>query len=100
MTTGDSQVLIAGPERHPEPLRVFCAGHAYTVETSRLPNHSVARPLGAEEGPGGSPGGVRVRGGVVVGRRYAAVVPRGDGGALAVAVFLVYRAVALRRQEH
>jgi hypothetical protein len=95
MTIGGAQVLLAGPERPPEPLRVFCAGRVYTVGTRRLPNRSIARPLGGEE----APGEVRLEGGVA-GRRYRANLPPNDGRALAVAVFLLYRAVALRRQEH
>jgi len=102
MTTGGSQVLIAGPERPPEPLRVFCGGRPYAVESSVLRNRATARPLvpsGADAADGGASAEVRLRGGLS-GRAYRAEFRAGDGGALAVAAFLLYRAVALRRQAY
>jgi len=92
MATGGAQVLIAGPERPPEPLRVFCGGTVYGVESSLLRNRATARPLSPDSG-----GEVGLRGGLS-GRAYRAEFRPGDGGALAVAAFLLYRAVALRRQ--
>ncbi|QIN77353.1 hypothetical protein GBA65_01190 [Rubrobacter marinus] len=89
MRTGGAQTLIAGPERPGEPLRIFCGGKAYGAETNVLRNVSVARLLaGGDE--------VRLSGGLA-GRSYGGTFPESDGGALAVAVFLLYRNVAIRR---
>jgi hypothetical protein len=101
VTTGGAQVLIAGPERPEEPLRLLCGGRAYGVETSLLRGRAVARPLGTDGGPegGSDEGAVSLRGGVA-GRRYRAEFAGGDGVSLAVAVFVLYRTVALRRQAY
>lgn len=48
MRTDGAPVLVAGPERPREGLRIFCAGKAYEAETSVLRNTSVARRLGAD----------------------------------------------------
>lgn len=100
VTTGSAQVLIAGPERPAEPLRLLCGGRAYGVEANPLRTRAVARPLAVGGGTdGGEEGTVGLNGGVV-GRRYEARFAPGDGVALAVAVFLLYRTVALRRQAY
>ena len=97
MRTGGASLLIAGPERPKEELRIFCGGKAYEAETSILRNTSVARRLtGDPEGDGPSADGVRLVGGIA-GRSYRGTFPAGDGSALAVAIFLLYRNVAIRR---
>lgn len=97
MKTGVASVLVAGPERPKEGLRIFCGGKAYEAETSILRNASLARRLTGDPRRG-SPAedGARLEGGIA-GRSYRGVFPAGDGSALAVAVFLLYRNVALRR---
>lgn len=97
MTTNGAPLLLAGPERPHEPLRIFCSGKAFGAETSLLLNRATARPL--SEGPGEAGGEVSLRGSVA-GRRYRASFPEADGASLAVAVFLMYRTVALRRQAY
>ncbi len=97
MRTGGASLLIAGPERPKEELRIFCGGKAYEAETSVLRNTSVARRLtGGPEKDGPSAEGVRLEGGIA-GRSYRGTFPAGDGSALAVAIFLLYRSVAIRR---
>lgn len=99
MRTGGAAVLIAGPERPQEGLRIFCGGKAYEAETSVLRNTSVARRLsaGSSRGENDAAGEeVRISGGIA-GRSYLGTFPEGDGSALAVAIFLLYRNVAIRR---
>ena len=99
MRTDGAPLLIAGPEKPEEALRIFCAGSAYEAETNVFRNASVARRLTAgppkdEDGPAGDE--VDLSGGIA-GRSYRGTFPGGDGSALAVAVFLLYRNVGLRR---
>lgn len=94
MRTGGAPLLIAGPEKPEEELRIFCGGKAFEAETNVLRNTSVARLLTGN--PGESNGEVRIAGGIA-GRSYHGTFPEGDGSALAVAVFLLYRNVAIRR---
>ena len=97
LRTDGAPFLLAGPERPNEGLRIFCGGKAYEAETNVLRNTSVARLLKGNPGEGDAPGdGVRVAGGIA-GRSYRGTFPECDGGALAVAVFLLYRNVAIRR---
>ena len=91
--------LLAGPERPKEALRVFCAGKSYEAETSLLRNTSTAQRLTTgvpRDGDNSATDRVSLSGGVA-GRSYLAAFPEGDGSALAVAVFLLYRNVAIRR---
>ena len=99
MRTDGASVLIAGPERPREGLRIFCGGKAYEAETSILRNTSVARRLTAGSSRGENDAAadeVRLSGGIA-GRSYRGTFPEGDGSALAVAIFLLYRNVAIRR---
>ena len=97
MRTGGAPVLIAGPEKPNEGLRIFCGGKAYEAETSVLRNVSVARRLTGDLKEGEAAGEeVRLEGSVA-GRSYRGMFPGGDGGALAVAIFLLYRNVSVRR---
>lgn len=93
MTTDGAVVLVAGPEGGDGGFRIFCGGKTYAVSYRLLRNTATARPLGAGDGGGE----VRLRGGLA-GRSYWATFPEGDGAALAVAVFLLYRNAALRRE--
>ena len=99
MRTDGSAVLIAGPERPQEGLRIFCGGKAYEAETSVLRNTSVARRLTAAPSQNENDAtGDEVRlSGSIAGRSYRVTFPEGDGIALAVAIFLLYRNVAIRR---
>lgn len=99
MRTGGAPLLIAGPERPEEALRIFCGGKSYEARTNLLRNTSVARHLtgGSVKDDNGSTGDEVSLSGGIAGRSYRAVFPGGDGGALAVAVFLLYRNVAIRR---
>ena len=96
MKTNGASLLIAGPEKPKEGLRIFCGGKAYEAETNVLRNTSVARRLMVDPEEG-NPAGDEVRlTGSIAGRSYRGAFP-GDGGALAVAIFLLYRNVAIRR---
>ena len=92
MTTDGAVVLIAGPEGRDGGFRIFCGGKTYGVSYRLLRNTATARPLDTEDS-----GVVRLEGGLA-GRSYTATFPEGDGAALAVAVFLLYRNAALRRE--
>ena len=99
MTTEGATVLLAGPEEPKGGLRIFCGGKTYEAETNLLSNTATARLL-ADTPEGGGPGGeVRLEGGLT-GRSYRATFLEGDGGTLAIAVFLLYRNVALRRTAY
>ena len=93
MRTNGAPLLIAGPEKPKEGLRIFCGGKAYEAETNVLRNSSLARCL-TRDGPAADE--VRLNGGIA-GRNYQAAFPAADGSALAVAIFLLYRNVAIRR---
>ena len=95
MRTNGAPLLIAGPEKPKEGLRIFCGGKAYEAETNILRNTSVARRLIGDES---DPTADEVRlAGSIAGRSYRASFPAADGSALAVAIFLLYRNVAIRR---
>ena len=97
MKTNGASALVAGPERPKEALRIFCGGKVYEAETNVLRNTSAARRLtGKPSGDDPAGGAVNLSGGIA-GRSYRGTFPKGDGGALAVAVFLLYRNVAIRR---
>lgn len=91
MVTDGASVLLANPANPRRGLRIFCGGRTYESESSVLSNTATAVRL-----PEGLDG-VSVKGGLA-GRSYEAEFPRGDAAALAVAVFLLYRSVALRRE--
>lgn len=95
MKTGGAPVLLASPADPSGGLRIFCAARTYEARWSVLRNTATALLLA--DGEPGTHGEVRVQGGLA-GRSYEATFPPGDGAPLAVAVFLLYRGVALRRQ--
>lgn len=95
MTTDGAVVLIAGPEGRDGGFSIFCGGKTYEARYKLLRNTATARPADAANKADAE---VRLKGGLA-GRRYVATFPENDGGAaLAVAVFLLYRNVALRRE--
>ena len=91
MTTGGAPILLASPSDPKSGLRVFCGGKTYETESNVLRNTAAARLLPERKDA------VRVKGGLA-GRSYEATFPDGDGASLTVAVFLLYRSVALRRE--
>ena len=93
MITDGAVVLIAGPEGPDGGFRIFCGGKTYEATFRLLRNTAAARPMDAE----GADAEVRLEGGLT-GRSYGATFPEDDGAALAVAVFLLYRNAALRRE--
>jgi len=90
MLGGGGEVLveeIAGPVDAPE---VRCGGRLYEVRLRLLRNAAVARS------PGGSEA-ARVAGGLT-NRGYQASFDAGDENSLPLAIFLLFRIVALRRR--
>lgn len=94
MTTGGAPVLLAHPASPGGGLRILCGGKTYETRSNVLRNTATARLLPEGAGAGDE---VRLEGGLAS-RSYGATFPEGDGGSLAVAVFLLYHNVALRRQ--
>ena len=91
MTTDGAVVLIAGPEGHDGGFRILCGGRTYEAHYKLLRNTATAHLVDAGDAA------VRLEGGLA-GRSYGATFPENDGAALAVAVFLLYRNAALRRE--
>jgi hypothetical protein len=89
MLVGDAEVLaeIAGCA---DASQVRCGDRAYEVRLGLMRNAAVARAAGGSEA-------ARVAGGLT-NRSYEAFFDAGDEGALPMAVFLLYRLVALRRR--
>ena len=106
MTTDGAVVLIAGPEGRDGRFNIFCGGKTYAASYKLLRNTATARPADTGDAEvrdalvtGASAKGtwVRLEGGLA-GRSYEATFPKDDGAAFAVAVFLLYRNAALRRE--
>lgn len=95
MTTDGAVVLLAKPGSQKGGLGIFCNGETYQKTTNLLRNTATARLITETSENAGAE--VRLEGGLA-GRSYRARFPAGDGGALAVAVFLLFHNVALRRQ--
>jgi hypothetical protein len=87
---GGTQVLSAETAGSPDATtRIRCAERVYDANLALLRNTAVAlSPAGVSAG--------RVAGGLT-NRRYEVTFDAEDEGALPVAVFLLYRLVALRR---
>ncbi len=85
MLTGDAETLVTQPAGS---LR--CGNHLYETRFDLLRNAAVARSSGGEEA-------ARIVGGLT-NLSYEASFDAGDEGSLPVAVFLLYRIAALRRQ--
>ncbi len=96
MTTDGAVVLVAGPEGASGGFRIFCGGRTYEARYRLLRNTATARPMDANDG-GVTGAEVRLKGNLT-GRSYEATFPQDGGGGLAVAVFLLYRNAALRRE--
>ena len=84
-----ARILSGEPAGSPEAMRIRRAEHAYDVGLSLLRNTAEAL----------SPAGKRAAGaaGGLTNRRYEVTFDVNDAGSLPVAVFLLYRLVALRR---
>ncbi len=89
--TGDADTLVAESARSTSSvLKIRCGNRTYEARLNLLRNTAVACSSGGE-------GAARIAGGLT-NRSYEAVFDVGDEGSLAVAVFLLYYAVALRRR--
>lgn len=97
MTTDGAVVLIAGPEGRDGGFGIFCGNKTYEAHYKLLRNTATARPADAADAANEADAEVRLEGGLA-GRSYVATFPEDDGAALAVAVFLLYRNAALRRE--
>ena len=90
MLTGDAETLVAEPAGSSGVPKVRCGNRLYETRFDLLRNAAVARSSGGE---------VAAR--IAVGLtnlRYEAFFDEEDGGSLPVALFLLYRVVALRRR--
>jgi hypothetical protein len=92
MLAGAALVLSAEPAVSPEAMRIRRAERVYEASLALLRNTAEAlSPTGDSAG--------RVAGGLT-NRRYEVVFDTEDEGSLPVAVFLLYRLVALRREAY
>jgi hypothetical protein len=89
MLTGDVETLVAQPAGSLGALTVRCGNRLYETYFDLLHNDAVARSFGGEEA-------AHVAGGLT-NLSYDASLDARDRGSLPVAVFLLYRIVALRR---
>ena len=90
MLTGDAETLVAEPAGFSGVPKVRYGDRLYETRFDLLRNTAVARSPGGEVA-------ARIAGGLT-NLRYEAVFDEEDEGSLAVAVFLLYRVVALRRR--
>jgi hypothetical protein len=90
MMTGDVETLVAQPAGSLGALKVRCGSRLYETYFDLLRNDTVARSSGGEEA-------AHIAGGLT-NLSYEAFFDVGDEGSLPVAVFLLYRIVALRRR--
>jgi len=90
MLTGDAETLVAEPAGSSGVLKVRCGNRLYETRFDLLRNAAVARSSGGEVA-------ARVAGGLT-NLRYQAFFDEEDEGSLPVALFLLYRVVALRRR--
>ena len=90
MLAGDEEVLVAETAGSANALEVRCGDRLYQVRLGLLRSVAVARSPGGAEA-------ARVAGGLT-NRSYEASFDTGDERSLPVAVFLLYRLVALRRR--
>jgi hypothetical protein len=90
MLTGDAETLVAEPAGPSGVPKVRCGNRLYDTRFDLLRNAAVARSPGGEVA-------ARVAGGLT-NLRYEAFLDEEDGGSLPVALFLLYRVVALRRR--
>ncbi len=90
MLAGDGMVLVEETVGSGDASEIRCGDRVYGVRLALLRNAAVARSSGGREV-------ARVAGGLT-NRSYEAFFDAGDEGSLPVAVFLLYRIVALRRR--
>jgi hypothetical protein len=90
MLTGDAETLVAEPAMPSGALMVKCGNHLYETRFDLLRNAAASRSSGDEEA-------ARIVGGLT-NLSYEAFFDARDEGSLPVAVFLLYRIVALRRR--
>lgn len=89
MLAGGAQVLSAETAGSPDAMRIRHAEHVYEARVALLRNTAEARSSTGERS-------ARVTGGLT-NRRHETTFDADDAGSLPVAVFLLYRLVALRR---
>lgn len=89
MLAGDGKVLVEETAGSGDASEVRCGDRVYGVRLALLRNTAIARSAGGEA--------ARVSGGLT-NRSYEAFFDAGEEGSLPVAVFLLYRIVALRRR--
>jgi hypothetical protein len=89
LSSGAEILTSTGSATSPE---IRCLGRPYTARLSLLRNRAEAGPAGDEEV-------VRIAGGLT-NRKYAVYFETGEEGSLPVALFLLYRIVALRREAY
>lgn len=89
MQAGGTQVLSAEAAGSPDAMGIRCAERVYEANLALLRNTAEALSPGGDSA-------ARVAGGLT-NRRYEAAFDAEDAGTLPVAVFLLYRLVALRR---
>jgi hypothetical protein len=92
MLSGDKEILTAGATGALDTPEISCLDRLYRGRVSLLRNTAEARVAG--EGAK-----VRITGGLT-NRNYEAVFDADDEGSLPVAFFLLYLAVALRREAY
>jgi len=92
MLAGGAKILSAGPVGSLNTPEIRCSGRLYQGRLSLLRNTAEASLSGDEAT-------VRITGGLT-NRNYEAVFDPGDEGSLPVAFFLLYLAVALRREAY
>ena len=90
MLTGDAETLVAEPTGSSGVAKVRCGNRLYETRFDLLRNAAVARSSGGEVA-------ARVAGGLT-NLRYEAFFDEKDECSLPVALFLLYRIVALRRR--
>ena len=90
MLAGCAEILVSETAGSANALEVRCGGRVYVVRLGLLRNVAVARSSDGVES-------ARIAGGLT-NRSYEASFDAGDEGSLPVAVFLLYRLVALRRR--
>jgi hypothetical protein len=90
MLTGGTETLAAEPAGPSGASKVRCADRTYEARFNLLRNTAAARSFEGEEA-------ARIAGGLT-NLRYEVFFEAGNEGSLPVAVFLLYRIVALRRR--
>jgi hypothetical protein len=90
MLGGDGRVILEETAASGDTSEVRCGDRVYEVRLALLRNVAVARSSGGGEA-------ARVAGGLT-NRSYDAFFDAGEEGALPLAVFLLYRIIALRRR--